>query len=155
MSNASLRSPLCAIVRTPTGRDEGVFGWCLVGLILFPPGRSEVIPLLALVRMLLRCVIVDLVALVLSFGMSRVGLRELRQDASALVRRVEEGESVEITVAGRLAARLVPTTPQRWRKWDDVADLFAGPVGTDFDRDMSLLDHSVSNPWERSDEGSP
>ncbi|MGD9703554.1 MAG: type II toxin-antitoxin system Phd/YefM family antitoxin, partial [Acidimicrobiia bacterium] len=33
--------------------------------------------------------------------MTSVGLRELRQDASELVRRVENGEEIEITVAGR------------------------------------------------------
>ncbi|MCP2255258.1 prevent-host-death family protein [Prauserella aidingensis] len=37
-----------------------------------------------------------------------VGLRELRQDASELVRRVEAGAEVTITVAGRPSARLVP-----------------------------------------------
>lgn len=38
-----------------------------------------------------------------------VGLRELRQNASELVRRVESGEEIEITVAGRPGARLVPS----------------------------------------------
>ena len=37
-----------------------------------------------------------------------VGLRELRQNASELVRRLEEGEEIVITVAGRPGARLVP-----------------------------------------------
>lgn len=36
------------------------------------------------------------------------GLRELRQNASELVRRVEAGGEVTITVAGRPSARLVP-----------------------------------------------
>ena len=60
------------------------------------------------------------------FGMTTVGLRELRQDASDLVRRVENGEEIEITVAGRLAARLVPAAPRRWQRWVDIADLFTG-----------------------------
>ncbi len=86
--------------------------------------------------------------------MTRIGLRELRQDASNLVRRVEDGEELDITVAGRLAARLVPATPQRWRKWEDVADLFAGLVDPDWDSDIRLVEQTISNPWERSDESS-
>lgn len=39
---------------------------------------------------------------------STVGVRELQQHASAVVRRAEAGESVGITDRGRLVARLVP-----------------------------------------------
>ncbi|MGH3544366.1 MAG: type II toxin-antitoxin system Phd/YefM family antitoxin, partial [Mycobacteriales bacterium] len=39
--------------------------------------------------------------------MNVVGLRELRQQASELVRRVGDGEEITITVAGRPSARLV------------------------------------------------
>ena len=86
-------------------------------------------------------------------GMITVGLRELRQDASDLVRRVEDGEEIEITVAGRLAARLVPAAPRRWQRWVDIAGLFAGQPDPDWDRDRDLIDQSVANPWERDDEG--
>lgn len=40
--------------------------------------------------------------------MASVGVRELRQRASELLRRVEAGESVEITDRGRPVAALVP-----------------------------------------------
>jgi prevent-host-death family protein len=82
-----------------------------------------------------------------------VGLRELRQDASELVRRVERGEEIEITVAGRLAARMVPAAPRRWQRWDDIADLFADRPDPDWVRDRDLVDQSVANPWARSGEG--
>jgi prevent-host-death family protein len=85
--------------------------------------------------------------------MITIGLRELRQDASELVRRVENGEEIQITVAGRLAARLVPTAPRRWRRWVDVAALFAGPPDPQWERDRDLVDQSVGNPWERRLEG--
>ncbi len=81
-----------------------------------------------------------------------MGLRELRQDASELVRRVESGEEIQITVAGRLAARMVPAAPRRWQRWDDIADLFAGRPDPDWERDRDLIDQSTVNPWERSDE---
>jgi len=40
--------------------------------------------------------------------MKRIGVRELRQQASVWLRRVEEGESLEVTVHGRPVALLVP-----------------------------------------------
>ena len=80
--------------------------------------------------------------------MRTVGLRELRQDASELVRHVESGEEIEITVAGRLAARLVPAAPKRWHRWADVADLFTGRPDPSWDHDRDLIDQSVVNPWE-------
>jgi prevent-host-death family protein len=39
--------------------------------------------------------------------MERVGVRELRQNASAILRRVEAGESFEVTDRGRPVALLV------------------------------------------------
>lgn len=80
--------------------------------------------------------------------MDSVGLRELRQDASELIRRVEDGEQIDITVAGRLAARLVPATPRRWQTWDAIADLFDGPLDTNWQRDRELVDQSIRNPWD-------
>jgi prevent-host-death family protein len=81
--------------------------------------------------------------------MTQVGLRELRQDASEIVRRVENGEEIDITVAGRLAARMIPAEPRRWLRWDDIADLFAGRPDPDWERDGQLIDQSLTNPWER------
>lgn len=40
--------------------------------------------------------------------MSRVGIRELRQRASELLRRVEQGETIEVTDRGRPVALLTP-----------------------------------------------
>ena len=42
-----------------------------------------------------------------------IGLRELRQNASELIRRVEAGDSLTVTVAGRPAALLVPAALAR------------------------------------------
>jgi len=40
--------------------------------------------------------------------MARTGIRELRQNASALIRRVIAGETIEVTERGRPVARIVP-----------------------------------------------
>lgn len=79
--------------------------------------------------------------------MTTVGLRELRQDASELVRRVEAGEEITITVSGRPSARLVPSTPTQWRSWAEVASLFQGPADVEWDRDRDLVDDDVRDPW--------
>lgn len=40
-----------------------------------------------------------------------VGIRELRQQASAVLRRVEGGEAIEVTDHGHPIARIVPLRP--------------------------------------------
>ena len=80
--------------------------------------------------------------------MATVGLRELRQDASDLVRRVQGGEEIEITVSGRLAARIVPAAPKRWQRWENVADVFTGRADPSWERDRDLIDQSVVDPWQ-------
>lgn len=81
--------------------------------------------------------------------MAEVGLREMRQNASELVRRAEAGEQVTITVAGRPAAVLGPVSPRAWRRWDDLADLFTTPADADWASDRDMLDQNPSDPWER------
>jgi len=76
-----------------------------------------------------------------------VGLREVRQNASDLVRRAEEGEEITITVAGRPAARLVPAARRVWRQWADIADVFAGPADPEWDADREAIAHGVRDPW--------
>ena len=46
--------------------------------------------------------------------MERIGLRELRQNASRYIARVARGETVEVTQRGRLVARIVPVGPDTW-----------------------------------------
>lgn len=79
--------------------------------------------------------------------MGTVGLRELRQDASDLVRRVEAGEEITITVAGRPSARLVAAKSRSWRSFPAIAELFDGPEDTEWDTDRDLVDQAVRDPW--------
>lgn len=44
------------------------------------------------------------------FAMNVIGVRELRQNASRYLARVEAGEELSVTMRGRLVARLVPVT---------------------------------------------
>ncbi|HEY8692138.1 MAG TPA: type II toxin-antitoxin system prevent-host-death family antitoxin [Chloroflexota bacterium] len=43
--------------------------------------------------------------------MASVGVRELKQNASAVLRRVKAGESIEVTQRGQPVARIVPIRP--------------------------------------------
>jgi prevent-host-death family protein len=81
--------------------------------------------------------------------MSEVGLREMRQNASDLVRRAEAGERITITVAGRPAAVLGPATAGAWRHWDDVADVFIRPTDPAWAADRGLIDGSLQDPWDK------
>jgi prevent-host-death family protein len=76
-----------------------------------------------------------------------VGLRELRQGASELVRRVEAGEEITITVAGRASARLVPVRPTQWRAFAEIADLFRGSADPEWEYDRDLVDADLRDPW--------
>ncbi|MFC5106179.1 type II toxin-antitoxin system Phd/YefM family antitoxin [Kibdelosporangium philippinense] len=79
---------------------------------------------------------------------SEAGLREMRQNASELVRRAQAGERVTITVAGRPAAVLGPVSSRTWRPWDEFAAIFNGPADPDWAQDRDLVDGSVTDPWE-------
>jgi len=80
-------------------------------------------------------------------SVAEVGLREMRQNASELVRRAEAGEQVTITVAGRPAAVLGPVSSRTWRRWDELAAVFDTPTDPDWARDRDLLDDSLADPW--------
>jgi prevent-host-death family protein len=77
-----------------------------------------------------------------------IGLRELRQNASDIVRRVEAGDTVTVTVSGRPAARIIPINRHTWRRWEDIADLFtADRAAEGWIRDRDRLDDSPADPW--------
>ncbi|MDQ3732411.1 MAG: type II toxin-antitoxin system prevent-host-death family antitoxin [Actinomycetota bacterium] len=79
-----------------------------------------------------------------------VGLRELRQHASDLVRRAEAGETLTVTVSGRPAARLGPPERNTWRKFGDLAELFAGPADLAWITDRDSIDQTTLDPWPTS-----
>jgi len=55
--------------------------------------------------------------------MASVGIRELRQRASELLRRVEDGESIEITDRGRPVAVLAPLPADPLKRLITAGDL--------------------------------
>jgi prevent-host-death family protein len=81
--------------------------------------------------------------------MNTTGLRELRQQASELVRQAEAGEIIVVTINGREVAQLGPVRRRQWRRTGDVADIFAGPADGEWDADRERLDQAVNDPFSR------
>ena len=84
----------------------------------------------------------------------QVGIRELRQQASELVRRASLGEEIVIGVSGYPAAKLVPLSTRQWRKGRDLNALFtavqADPDWASERRADDGIDQDPRNPWERA-----
>jgi prevent-host-death family protein len=79
--------------------------------------------------------------------MDSIGLRELRQHASEIVRRAEQGEELLVTVAGRPAAVLGPATPSRWRRFEEIEAIFAGPADAAWAIDRERIDQTIGSAW--------
>lgn len=83
----------------------------------------------------------------------QVGIRELRQQASELVRRASAGEEIVIAVSGYPSAKLVPLSPRQWRKGRDLNAMFAtiaaDPQWAAELRNDETIDHAPSDPWEQ------
>ena len=85
-----------------------------------------------------------------------VGVRELRQQASELIRRAESGEEIIVAVSGRPAARLVPleAPSRRWRRGSDIAHIWDTQTDPTWDserRSDPTIGQTATDPWERGD----
>jgi prevent-host-death family protein len=78
--------------------------------------------------------------------MATIGLRELRQQASELIRQAEAGETITVTVSGRAVAELGPVRRNRWRRAADVAAIFDGPADADWNDDRDRVDQAPRDP---------
>lgn len=80
--------------------------------------------------------------------MVTVGVRELKQQASELVRRVREtGEKIQVTYHGKVVALLVPVNPAadgevHNRAWDEL-DSLAAEIGAMWPEGVSAA-HAVA-----------
>ena len=81
--------------------------------------------------------------------MTTTGLRELRQQASELVRLAEAGETITVTVSGREVAELGPVHRNRWRRGADLEGLFSDGADPDWAADRARILDVAENPYER------
>jgi prevent-host-death family protein len=71
---------------------------------------------------------------------------ELRNQVSEVLRRVQAGETVTITVAGREVAELTPIRKRRWVNGPALDRVWHGPTPRGLEDDLALIDGSVLDP---------
>ena len=84
--------------------------------------------------------------------MTEIALRELRNNTSEVLRRVENGEELDVTVNGRPVARLVPLPRRRTSLiWDEISANQADPGLLAELREMlgNERTDNIEDPWER------
>lgn len=80
--------------------------------------------------------------------MAEVASRELRNDTAGVLRRVQSGEDVTITVKGKPVARLTAAQPSR-RRWLSGAEFAQRLTGVQADpglrHDLAALDQTTDD----------
>ncbi len=80
--------------------------------------------------------------------MTTIPQKELRNQVSEVLRRVEAGETLTVTVAGREVAELSPVRKHRWVGGPALELVWRGPTPRGFEEDLALIDASVVDPYE-------
>ena len=75
--------------------------------------------------------------------------KELRNQVSEVLRRVEAGETLTITVAGREVAELSPVRKHRWVSGPALDLVWRGPTPRGLDNDLALIEGAVVDPYEK------
>ncbi len=79
--------------------------------------------------------------------MESVPQKELRNQIGEVLRRVEAGETLMVTVAGRPVAELSPARQRRWVAGDSLAAVWRGSRPRGLDDDLGLLDAALVDPF--------
>ena len=81
--------------------------------------------------------------------MDKVGMRELRQNPAPVLRAVEAGAEVTISVSGRAVARIVPLETPAWVDGDRAERIFAVSADTGWEAELRSAreDDTVDDPW--------
>lgn len=73
--------------------------------------------------------------------------KQLRNQVGDVLRRVEAGETLTVTVAGRPVAELGPTHRRRWISGSGLARIWQGPAPRGLDHDLARLDAGLVDPF--------
>lgn len=65
------------------------------------------------------------------------------------MRAAEAGETIDVTVSGRVVAQLAPVERDHWRRWADVAEVWSGLADPDWADDRDLVDQDPLDPFTR------
>lgn len=80
--------------------------------------------------------------------MTTIPQKELRNQVGEVLRRVEAGETLTITVAGRPVAELSPVRRHRWVSGPALQQVWKGPAPNRLLDDLNRLDAPVVDPYE-------
>lgn len=78
---------------------------------------------------------------------SDIAQKELRNQVGEVLRRVEAGETLTVTVAGRPVAELGPAHRRRWVSGATLAGIWHGRAPRGFDADLERLPAGVVDPF--------
>lgn len=78
-----------------------------------------------------------------------IGIRELRQNASEIVRNLERGNSYTLTVQGREVGELRLDKRSHWVGWEQAKRIFDTPTDPRWMEDLKLIDGELEDPWVR------
>ncbi|MGL4174534.1 MAG: type II toxin-antitoxin system Phd/YefM family antitoxin [Dermatophilaceae bacterium] len=73
--------------------------------------------------------------------------KELRNHIGEVLRRVEAGETLTVTVAGRPVAELRPAERRRWVSGAALARVWQGPAPRTLDDDLARFGADLADPF--------
>ncbi len=79
--------------------------------------------------------------------MESIPLKQLRNQVSEVLRRVEAGETILVTVAGRPAAELHPAGLRRWVGGPALERVWQRPAPTGLRADLCRLGAELVDPF--------
>lgn len=80
--------------------------------------------------------------------MTTIPQKELRNQVGAVLRRVEAGETLTVTVAGRPVAELSPVGRGRWVSPAALTKIWRGPTPRGLEDDLEILGGAVVDPFD-------
>ena len=80
-------------------------------------------------------------------GMSDIAQKELRNQVGEVLRRVEAGETLTVTGAGRPVAELGPAHRRRWVGGATLAAIWLGKAPRGLEADLERLPAGVVDPF--------
>ncbi len=79
--------------------------------------------------------------------MSSIPQKELRNQVGAVLRRVEAGETLTVTVAGRPVAELGPAHRRRWVSGAALAGIWHTRAPRGLDTDLETVPAGIVDPF--------
>lgn len=81
--------------------------------------------------------------------MTIIPQKQLRNHVGEVLRRVEAGERITVTVSGRPVAELSPVDKHRWISGTVLTRVWQGPAPHDLEPDLERLDLGLTDPFDR------